>query len=284
MKAKTSSVLFKLVGWIILIVVLAAIYLPLLMIIAYSFSPAKSVGDDFGRFTFNLYSKLLANEDLLSATTNTLIIGVVSAFLATVLGTTASVGIHYMRKKTKAAVDAASQITVVNAEIVTAMGFFLLMIFMRDTLSLPVNFSLTWLIIAHTVITTPYVILTVTPRLKQLNPNLLEASMDLGAGPMRSLVTVMLPQLAGAMVSGFALAFTLSLDDFVVTNINSFGVNVETISTFVYSSVRKKGPPSELRALSTIIFVAVLAVLIVYNVVKNKKDKKQNLLLKERSK
>ena len=173
----------------------------------------------------------------------------------------------------KSAVDTASQITVVNAEIVTAMGFFLLMIFLRDTVNVPVNFSLWWLIITHTVITTPYVILTVTPRLQQLNPNLLEASMDLGAGPMRSLFTVMLPQLAGAMVSGFALAFTLSLDDFVVTNVNSFGANIDTISTYVYSGIRKKGVPIEIRALSTIIFVVVLTALIVYNVVKNKKAK-----------
>ena len=116
-----------------------------------------------------------------------------------------------------------------------------MMIFLRDTVTLPVNFGMGWLIIAHTVITAPYVVLTVSPRLKQLNPNLLEASMDLGAGPMRSLFTVMLPQLAGAMVSGFALAFTLSLDDFVITNINSFGANIDTISTFVYSGIRKKG-------------------------------------------
>ena len=137
------------------------------------------------------------------------------------------------------------------------------------------KFNLAWLIIAHTVITTPYVILTVTPRLKQLNPNLLEASMDLGAGPLRSLFTVMLPQLAGAMVSGFALAFTLSLDDFVVTNINSFGANIDTISTFVYSSMRKKGIPHKLRALASVIFVLVLTILIVYNVIKIKKQKKQ---------
>lgn len=97
--------------------------------------------------------------------------------------------------------------------------------------------------------------------------------MDLGAGPMRSLITVMLPQLMGAMVSGFALAFTLSLDDFVVTNINSFGSNINTISTFIYAGIRKKGIPVEIRALSTIIFVVVLTVLIVYNVIKNKKAK-----------
>ncbi|MBQ7642541.1 MAG: ABC transporter permease [Clostridia bacterium] len=271
---KCGSKISLVVKWLILAVVLTAIYLPLLMIIAYSFSTAQSVGGEYGEFSFALYAKLFENEKLLDATKNTLIIGLVSALLATLLGTAAAVGIHYMRKKFRTAVDAASQITVVNAEIVTAMGFFLLMIFLRDTLKIPVNFSLWWLIIAHTVITTPYVILTVTPRLKQLNPNLLEASMDLGAGPMRSLLTVMFPQLAGAMISGFALAFTLSLDDFVITNINSFGANIDTISTFIYSGIRKKGIPNEIRALSTIIFITVLVALIVFNVIKNKKQKK----------
>ena len=272
MKKKTSSTLYLIARWAILVIVLIAIYLPLIMIIAYSFSTAKSVGAEFGEFSFAPYAKLFRNAELLDALKNTVVIGLVSALLATVLGTTAAIGIHYMKRKMKAAVEASSQITVVNAEIVTAMAFFVLMLFIRDTIKIPVNFGLGWLIIAHTVITTPYVILTVSPRLKQLNPNLLEASMDLGAGPMRSLITVMLPQLAGAMVSGFALAFTLSLDDFVVTKINSIGSGVRTISTYVYSRIRR-GFPIEIRALSTIIFVTVLAVLIVYNVIKIKKAK-----------
>lgn len=275
MYKKSSAKLSLAIRWIVLLIVLLATYLPLAMIVIYSFSTSQSVGGAFGDFTLSSYAKLFENERLLGALKNTLIIGLVSATLATILGTTAAVGIHYMRKKFRNVVDTASQITVVNAEIVTAMGFFLLMIFLRDTVRLPVNFSLTWLIITHTVITTPYVILTVSPRLKQLNPNLLEAGMDLGAGPMRSLLTVILPQLAGAMVSGFALAFTLSLDDFVVTDFNSYGTNVDTISTFVYSGIRR-GFPIELRSLSTIIFVVVLTILIVYNVVKENKLKKQN--------
>jgi len=271
---KKKKALSTAIKWAILLVVLAAMYLPLVVIVVYSFSGAKSVGGDFGVFTFTNYAKLFSDSELIGATVNSLIIGLVSAAIATILGTTASVGIHYMRRKTKAAVDAASQITVVNAEIVTAMGFFLLMIFLRDTVKVPIDFSLGWLIATHVVITMPYVILTVSPRLKQLNPNLLEASMDLGAGPMRSLLTVMLPQLAGAMVSGFALAFTLSLDDFVVTNINSFGTNVTTISTYVYSRIRR-GFPTQIRALSTIIFVVVLVVLIGYNIWKNNKAKEK---------
>jgi len=271
---KTSSLVWLIVRWAILIIVLLAIYLPLVMIIVYSFSSSPTVGGEFGEFTFSLYSSLLKNEDLLTATKNTLVIGLISALISTILGTTAAIGIHYMRRKIKGAVEASSQITVVNAEIVTAMGFFLLMLFLRDTIQLPISFGLFWLIIAHIVITTPYVILTVSPRLKQLNPNLLEASMDLGAGPMRSLITVMLPQLAGAMISGFALAFTLSLDDFVITKINS-GQNIDTISTYVYSGIRHN-LKSDIRALSTIFFVVVLLVLIVINIVKNNKQKQEN--------
>lgn len=269
-----KNVWWTLARWLILLVVLAFIYLPLIMIVVYSFSGARNVGDDFGSFTFTLYSNLLRDNKLLTATRNTLVVGAVSALIATALGTTAAVGIHYMRRRWRTVVDTASQITVVNAEIVTAMSLFLFMIFMRDTIRLPVNFGMGWLIIAHVVITTPYVILTVSPRLKQLNPNLLEASMDLGAGPMRSLFTVMLPQLAGAMVSGFALAFTLSLDDFVVTNINTIGTsNLDTISTYVYSGIKHR-LNADIRALSTIIFVVVLGVLIVGNIIKNRKAKK----------
>ena len=135
---------------------------------------------------------------------------------------------------------------------------------------IPVEKGVVWLIIAHTVITTPYVILNVSPRLNQLNPNLYEAGMDLGAGPVRSLFTVILPQLVGAMISGFALAFTLSLDDFVVTNLNKGTNGVDTISTFVYANLKRNLDPA-VRALSTIIFVTVLVVLIIVNIVKNKK-------------
>jgi spermidine/putrescine transport system permease protein len=272
---KTKHVVSLIFKWAILVIVLAAIYMPLALIVAYSFSSARNVGENFGNFTFSLYSNLFADEKLLTATINTLVIGLVSALLATVLGTTAAIGIHYLSSRKRKVVDAASQITVVNAEIVTAMGFFLLMLTLRDTLNLPFDFGMVWLIITHTVITTPYVILTVSPRLKQLNPNLLEASMDLGASPMRSLITVMIPQLFGSMISAFALAFTLSLDDFVVANANRVGRSeaIDTISTYVYEGIKLK-LNTDIRALSTIIFVAVLVVLIVVNIVKGNKAKK----------
>ena len=254
--------------WIFLILVLVVIYMPIALIIVYSFSSEKNIGNSFGTFTFSLYARLFTNKQLMSATINTLIIGLVSALLATVIGTLTSVGLYYM-KRGKKAVNFVSQITVVNAEIVTAVGFFL-----RDVLKLPLQRGVGWLIVAHTVMTTPYVILTVSPRLAQLNPNLYEAGLDLGAGPMRTLFTVIVPQLVGGMISGFALAFTLSLDDFVVTNLNKGTNGVNTVSTYVYASLRRNLDPA-IRALSTILFVSVLAVLIIVNIVKKSKAKKQ---------
>ncbi len=271
MNKNKVALIFK---WAFLIVILALIYMPIILIIVYSFSSSRNIGgqEGFGEFTFSLFGRLFENEGLMQATANTLIIGLVSALLATIIGTLTSVGLYYMRKGKKT-FNFVSQITVVNAEIVTAVGFFLLSIFLRDVLQLPVQKGLGWLIIAHTVITTPYVILTVSPRLNQLNPNLYEAGLDLGAGPMRSLVTVVIPQLIGGMVSGFALAFTLSLDDFVVTNLNKGTYGVNTISTFVYANLKRELAP-EIRALSTILFVVVLVILIIFNILKRNKEKK----------
>ena len=267
MKGKVSLIL----RWVLLIAVLVCIYAPIALIIVYSFSAEKDIGgpNGFGDFTFSLYTSLFKNERIMNALFNTLMIGLASATLATVIGTMTSVGLHYMKRGRKA-VNFVSQVTVVNAEIVTAVGFFLLSIFLRDVVRVPVEKGVVWLILAHTVITTPYVILNVSPRLSQLNPNLYEAGMDLGAGPVRSMFTVILPQLVGAMISGFALAFTLSLDDFVVTNLNKGTNGVETISTFVYANLKRNLDPA-IRALSTIIFVTVLLVLIAVNIVKNRK-------------
>lgn len=268
---KKLSLIFR---WVFLLIVLVAIYLPIALIIVYSFSSEKNIGggNGFGNFTFSLYVSLFKNAQLMQATVNTLVIGLSSALLATLLGTLTSVGLYYM-KKGKKALSFVSEITVVNAEIVTAVGFFLLSIFLRDVIKLPVNKGVGWLIIAHTVMTTPYVILAVSPRLNQLNPNLYEAGLDLGAGPLRSLFTVIMPQLVGSMISGFALAFTLSLDDFVVTNLNKGTNGVNTVSTYVYASLRRNLDPA-IRALSTILFVTVLLVLIIFNIIKRNKQKK----------
>ena len=179
-----------------------------------------------------------------------------------------AVGIQQLGKRTKKFVNGMSQITVINADIVTGAAFMLFFTFFPSELS-----GFPALIIAHTIITMPYVLLSVTPRLMQLNPNLYEAGLDLGAGPMRTLGTVILPQLVPGMISGFALAFTLSLDDYVISKfING---NVQTISTLIYSAT-KKGIPPVWRAVSSLLFIVVLAVLIVINLRSAKKAKENN--------
>ncbi len=267
---KRKQLIFKIVGWSVLGIVLFCMYFPLVMVIAYSFSSSKTVGGS-GSFTFSLYSGFFKNEALMEATANTLVIGLCSSLIATLLGTVSAVGIYYMRRG-KALVSSMSQITVVNAEIVTAVGFFLLFIFLRDVLHMPVSQGVGWLILAHTMITVPYVVLAVTPRLSQLNPNLFEAGQDLGASGVRTLFTVIVPQLVKGMVSGFALSFTLSLDDFVVTKFNKGDIN--TISTYVYDGL-KRGLDPAVRALSTILFLSVMAVLIIVNVVGARRAAKQ---------
>lgn len=269
MTKQTQKRVFTVVGWVVLAIALVLVYLPILLVVAYSFVDSKTVGAG-GEAGFALYVRLFENERLMTAAGNTILIGVVSALLATLLGTVSAVGIFYL-KRGKQAVNLVSQLTVYNAEIVTAVGFFLLAIFCNNV-HLPVQKGLGWLILCHTIMTTPYVILSVSPRLGQLDRNLFEAGMDLGAGQARTLFTVIFPQLIKGMVSGFALAFTLSLDDFVVTNLNRGDVN--TISTYVYDSIRRGIDPA-VRALSTLIFVIVLAVLIAVNVAGKRRAKKK---------
>lgn len=267
MNAKKRA--WRIVGWCVLIVMLFVMYFPIAMVIGYSFSSARAIGGS-GHFTLGWYKGLFADEGLIDATVNTFVIGICSGLIATLLGTVSAVGIYYL-KRGKAAMNAVSQITVVNAEVVTAVGFYLLQLFLRDTLRLPVEEGMGWLILAHTMLTVPYVILAVTPRLGQLNPNLAEAGMDLGAGSVRTLFTVILPQLVKGMISGFALAFTLSLDDFVITKFNKG--DVSTISTYVYDGL-KHGLNNAVRALSTIIFLAVLIVMVLINLVGSRKKGK----------
>jgi spermidine/putrescine transport system permease protein len=246
---------------------LAVMYIPILLLIAFSFTGGGTIGDWEG-FTFELYIDMFRNADLLDALGNTLLIGVIAAGGAMIIGTLTAVGLHSMRsKRARAIINGATRITVINADIVTAAAFMLLFLTVRF---IPLGFAT--IIIAHTVITIPYVILTVTPRLTQLNPNLYEAGLDLGAGPMRSLRKVILPQLIPAMIGGFALAFALSLDDFVITSFNNGGMR-PTLSTYLYDARSKGGIPEELRAVSALIFVVSFAILIAVNVRASKRAK-----------
>lgn len=255
-------------GNIFIYAMLSVMYLPIVILIIFSFSGSSGIGawGNF-EFTFSLYGDLFASEEILSAVGNTFLIAGVSSVAGTLIGTVSAIGIYYLHRRVRPFVNMANQITVVNADIVTAVAFMVFFIFCMNYLD-----GYPALFIAHTVIVIPYVILSVMPRLGQINPNLYEAGRDLGAGPIRTLFTVMLPGLVPGIVSGFVMAFTLSLDDFVITLFNK-GSGVETISTMIYAST-KHGINPAFRALSTIIFLGVLAVLIGLNVYNRQKRKK----------
>jgi spermidine/putrescine transport system permease protein len=246
-------------------------YAPIAVLIIYSLS--KTQNGKITGFSLAAYSDMFGDAKLMTAVLNTFVLGLVSAALATLIGTFTAIGLFNMKKSGRRVLSAGNQITVVNADIVTGIAFFLLFVFLRNV-GIPIPDGWVTLIIAHTVITVPYVILTVLPRLRQLNPNVYEAALDLGAGPWRATVRVLLPQLFGAMLAGFALAFTLSLDDFVIARYNKGGV--ETISTFIYGALRSKGLKNSYRAMSALLFVVILALLITVNLFKAWRQKIQN--------
>ena len=251
--------------WAFVGVMLAVMYVPIIILIVFSFTDAKALGVWEG-FSLELYADLFTNESIGAALGNSLVLATVSALLATLLGTTAAVGVYYMRRWKKPAAEFVSNITMENAEIVTGVAFMMFFLAVR------IPYGWAALIIAHTMITVPYVMLSVTPRLSQLNPNLYEAGLDLGASPMRSMFTVIVPQLIPGMISGFVMAFALSLDDFIVSKfVNG---SVETIPVYLYNALAKRGADPTLRALSSVLFVAVLAVLIALNVVSARHKKK----------
>jgi len=183
----------------------------------------------------------------------------VAAFASTVLGTMAAIGIYNLLPRTQKAMKMANTIPILNPDIITAISLFLLFV------SLGISQGYTTVILAHITFCTPYVVLNVLPRLRRMNPNLYEAALDLGASPFHAVRRILLPELKPGMISGFILAFTLSIDDFVVTLFTIGNEGLETLSTYIYADARKGGLTPELRPLSAIIFVTVLALLLIIN-------------------
>lgn len=256
----------KALCWTFLCVVLLVMYIPVIVLMIYSFTEAKSLGQWTG-FSLELYQQLFTDSEIMGAIGNSLILALVSAVLATAIGTISAIGIHQLRNRPKKVMEHVNRLTMVNADIVTSVAF---MLFFLAIKFIPDGWAT--LIIAHTVICIPYVVLSVMPRLSQLNPNLYEAGQDLGAGPMRVLFTVLLPQLIGAMLAGFMLSVTISLDDFVIANFNG-GSEVQTISVYLYAKL-KKGVQPVLRAMSTLILVVIALVLVAINIVQSRRNKK----------
>ena len=229
---------------------------PIVTLIVLSFNQSKTRAK-WGGFTLKWYKELLKNEQIMSAFYTTLIIAFVSAAIATVIGTAAAIAIQGMKQKWKTMYMGLTNIPMMNAEIVMGVSLMLLFIAFHMTLGFGT------ILIAHITFNIPYVILSVLPKLKQTNRYTYEAALDLGASPVKAFFKVVFPDIVPGVLSGFMLAFTMSLDDFVITHFTK-GPGIDTLSTKIYTEVRK-GIKPEIYALSTIMFVTVLVLLLLIN-------------------
>lgn len=252
--------------------VLLLLYAPILLLAVYSFLDTNTIGTA-GSFSFVHYAQLFQNKAVLDMIGNTLLLAILSATLSTVLGTAGAIGIHYSKKRTRTLLTGVSQIPVINAEIVTALALAITFV------AVGLGKSYFTLLIGHMVICTPFVILSVLPKLKQMDNSLYEAALDLGASPFSALFKIVLPQIIPGIISGFMLAITLSLDDYIVT-FYTRPAGFDTISTYVYSATMKGNAHtaqtlSSFWALTTIIFVIILAVVLAANLTGRKKEAKK---------
>ena len=240
------------------------LYAPIVTLIVLSFNASKTRAK-WGGFTLKWYKSLFENEAILQALWNTLAIAFLSALIATVIGTVACISINSMKKHSRAILMGITNIPMLNAEIVTGISLMLLFI------SFKMKFGFTTILLSHITFNIPYVILSVMPRMKQLNPSTYEAALDLGASHMIAFFKVVFPDILPGVLSGFLMAFTMSLDDFIITYFTK-GPGVDTLSTKIYTEVRK-GIKPEMYALSTIIFVSVLILLLLSNYSPKDKNK-----------
>lgn len=232
------------------------LYAPIAILILFSFNASRTRAK-WGGFTFAWYQSLFLNEDIMQALFNTLFIALTASLAATLIGTIACISIMNLKKRTRAIVIGITNIPMLNADIVTGISLMLLFI------SMGLRFGMGTILLSHITFCIPYVILNIMPKMKQLNPNIYEAALDLGAGPVSGFMKVVFPEILPGILSGFLMAFTMSLDDFIITHFTR-GAGVDTLSTKIYAEV-KKGIKPEMYALSTIIFFTVLLLLLLVN-------------------
>lgn len=275
----------KIIGKSYIYLILLLMYLPVLVLIAFSFTEATNVGEWTG-FSFKLYTRLFQDKQIMTALANTIIIAFISASVSVLLGVSGAIGSFYSSKKMRKAVDSVTQIPIVNAEIVMALSLTVMFVFLGNYIFKQNLFGFWTLLIGHVVLSLPFVYISVKPKLQQMDPSLYEAAIDLGATPKQALWKVIIPEIVPGIISGFLLAITLSLDDFIITAftrgsglLNGEG-KIETLSTLVQAKIKKGPIPPEMRALTTIIFLLVFIGVItisISNYVKTKNTSKLKL-------
>lgn len=245
-------------------IMLLFLYAPIFFLIIYSFNSSKTLGNWTG-FTFDWYVKLVTNSTIIDAIWVTVSVAVISSIAATVLGTAAAIGIQSIEKRRRSLILGVSQLPMVNPDLVTGVSLMLLFMFVG------LRNGYVRLLIAHITFNIPYVLFSVLPRLRQSSDMLYEAALDLGCTPMQALWKVVIPDISPGIISGFILAFTLSIDDFVISFFAGNGV--DNLSMYIFSSARQGVNP----ALSTIIFIPVLTLLLIVNIRSIRKEREDEI-------
>lgn len=244
-------------------IIFLLLYLPILVLIVFSFNEAGSLAH-FSGFSLTWYEELFHDEEALSALRNSLVLAVFASILATVIGTFGALGLHRMRNRyLKQSVQTATNIPMMNPDIVTGVSMMLLFVALATLVGSKSFFGFGTMLVAHTTFNIPYVLLSVTPRFKQLDPSLSEAAQDLGCTAAHAFFRVELPQIVPGIVSGLMMSFTLSLDDFVISHFVS-SPNFQTLPLYIYNQTAHNVKFS-MYALSALIVALILVVLLVVN-------------------
>ena len=247
------------------------LYAPIFILIIFSFNDSSTMSRSvWSGFSPRWYRQLFQDRLIMEALQNTLIIALISSLGATAIGTAAAIGINGMKRFTRKAVMNVTNFPMVNPEIVTGVSLMLLFVFFARAMG-GVSLGMVSLILAHVTFSLPYVILSVLPKLRQMDPHLYEAAQDLGCPPVKSFLKVVLPEIIPGVVTGMIMAFTLSIDDFVISYFTSG--TTQTLPIYIYSMTRKRISP-EINALSTLLFGTILVLLLIVNV-RRSKDKQQ---------
>jgi len=254
--------------------VLFFLYAPILVLVVFSFNSSKSRSVWSG-FTFDWYRRLIEDSSIMNAFYTTLVISIFAAIVATIAGTFAAVGFYNMRRRWRAPLMHINNLPMINADIITGVSLSLLFVSLGSILKFDLGFAT--LLIAHITFNIPYVILSIMPKLRQLDNNLVDAACDLGCTWMKAFRKVIIPEIMPGIINGLIIAFTLSVDDFVISYFTA-GSTIMTLPMKIFAMTRRRISP-EINALSTILFLTVLVLLIVTNV----REARQEDKLKKRN-
>ena len=271
---------WKYLGRVWMVAAFGFMYVPIAVLIAFSFNESKS-RNVWAGFSLRWYKNLLGDEMILQALGVSLVVAFASAIIATVLGTLAAIGVNNMSRRTRAVVLNLSYVPIVNPEIVTGVATMLLFVVLNGTISdvltallgneVRVGFGIGTLLIAHVTFCLPYVLFNVSPKLRQMDVRMYEAALDLGCNPRQAFFKVVLPEIMPAIISAFLISLTYSIDDFIISYFNSG--TVQTLPIAIYSMTKKRVSP-EINALFTIIFVVILTIILAVNGVEAARDKR----------